>query len=795
VAVGQPYSPFDGQVPGYNTYNKIIEQVGSVLIFFGSKYGLGYEYPTAGATPSAFDYKVRYLKIYPPVPISGARFGYSVSGGADVDGRQKVRLADGSLAGGGDLIIGAPGFNYIDYTTNSPLKNKIDTTPDAAGILRHVSSLGWWQPSASQSLTSASNYYGWPQGGTSVGAAFVYFGRGGVTAPSMANIEVPSRAVFWQCGRRGLSSSEHYSCLVDNSNVKMLVPRDPASRNFGSAVALVGDKSRFKVLSNNSVPLTDTDPNSSVPRQYFSDPNRDGYADIIVTAPNTTVGGKANVGVIHEFFGNPDRAFNPADLYNLYSDSTATSDYRINDPTCTSFSVVSVASKKNCAPVVIRSGSLADGSLIGYSQNQIAVGDVTGDGIKDVAIGDSGDFVNAAGSGAALIFTSTAGLGVTPTYKKLYSFSADAGDSLGRSVALGNFNGDFNSISPPDAATIVPTVFPYFDVFAGAPNDEVSHFGGGAVYGFLSANTSLPSIVSNHSIQITENFASFQDYGLGETRLVGDVNGDGYDDAVSKLNGVSSTGQISYDAVIYYGSSVGLITTEFCLNNASRVFKGSAPDTSYCYPSVVPTQGVTNLDIQLPQKILRPANLDPLWAYVGISAEDINNDGFDDVLFIPSSSATNKASVVYYGARGGLQNVVDPSWQPAAGDPQIVSQVFALNQNFDSDEFSSRANNLRIPYLAADFNQDGYADLAIGMPFDYGPLVNKTTALQPQSGYPNTVANGNGWVCGTDTLPECTSGQGPCSMVRSELSMDHLVVIKLHVTTIILAISIQVMRR
>lgn len=761
IAVGQPYAPFDGRVPGYNTYNQVIEQVGSVVIFFGSKYGLGYEYPAAGGTPTSFDYKVRYLKIYPPVPISGSRFGFSVAGGADVDGRQKVRLADGSLAGGGDLVVGAPGFSYIDYTTNSPLKTKIDTTPDAAGILRHVSSLGWWQPSASQSLSTANNYYGFPQSTANVGAAFVYFGRGGVTAPSMANIEVPSRAVFWTCGRRGLNSSEHYSCLVDNSNVKMLTPRDPASRNFGSAVALVGDKSRFKVLANNSVPLTDVDPNPSVPRQYYSDPNRDGYADIIVTAPTTTVSGKLNVGVLHEFFGNPNRALNPDDLYNLFSDTTATSDYRINDPTCTSFATVSVATKKSCAPVVIRSSSLAAGSQIGANQNQISVGDVTGDGIKDVAIGDSNDFVTDTASGAALIFTSTQGLGVTPTYKKVYSYSADEGDALGRSVVLGNFNGDFNSIPAPDGATTVPTIFPFYDIFAGAPNDELTHFGGGAVYGFLSSNTSLPSIVSNHSTVITENLASFQDYGLGETRIVGDINGDGYDDAVSKINGVAANGQVSYDAVIYFGSSIGLVTTEFCLNNAVRVFKESMSDTSKCLPAVNPTQSITNLDIQLPQKILRPANLDPMWAYIAVSAEDVNNDGFDDVLFLPSAGASNRSSVIYYGARGGLQNVVDPSWAPASGDPQIVSQVFSVNQNSETDEFNSSANNLRVPYLAADFNQDGYSDLAVGMPFETGPTVNKTTALQPQPGYPNTVANGNGWVCGTDTLPECTGGQGP----------------------------------
>ncbi|MBL7543671.1 MAG: FG-GAP repeat protein [Bdellovibrionaceae bacterium] len=760
VAIGQPQTPFDGVIPGYNTYSGLIERVGSVLIFFGSRYGLGYEYPAAGGTPSAGDLKVRYLKIFPPVPITGSRFGEAIAGGADIDGKNKIRLADGRLAGGGDMVVGAPGFSYVDYTTSSPLRTKIDTTPDAASIIRLPSSLGWWQPSVSQTLSSSTHYYGFPQGGTAVGAAFVYFGRGSPTAPSMANIEVPSRASFWACGRRGLSFTEHYSCLVDNTNVRMLTPRDPNSRAFGSAVAVLGDKSRFKVLSNNSVLLTDTDPNPAVPRQYFSDTNRDGYADIVVTAPESNVGSKVRVGVLTTFYGNPDRLFNVADLYNLYSNNTPTSDYRINDPTCASYGTISALTKQNCAPVVIRSTSLADNSMIGANQKQIAVGDVTGDGIKDLAIGDSGDFVNAAGSGAALVFTSAQGLGLTATYKKIYSFSADAGDALGSSVTLGNFNGDFNSVPPPDGATTANTTFPYFDVFSGAPNDEVSHFGGGAVYGFLSSNTSLPSIVSTHSILITENIASFQDYGLGESRLVGDVNGDGYDDAVSKMVGVTATGQVSYDAVIYYGSSIGLVTTEFCIQNASRVFRSSSTSTSACYPQVTPSPGLTNSDIQLPQKISRPSNLDPLWAYMAVSAGDVNNDGFDDVLFIPSQSATNRSSTLYFGARGGLQNVVDPSWEPAAGDPQIVSQVFTVNQGSETDEFNMQSSNLRVPYVADDFNKDGYSDLAVGMPFETSPVMNKSSSLQPQPGYPNTVANGNGWVCGTDVLPECTGGQG-----------------------------------
>lgn len=764
VAIGQPNSPFDGEVPGYNTYNRIIENVGSVLIFFGSRYGLGYEYPSAGATPNAFDYRVRYLKIFPPVPISGSRFGAAIAGGADIDGKNKIRLANGSLAGGADFVVGAPGFNYSDYLTSHPLKTKIDTSPDLAGIIRLDTNLGWWQPSNLLGLSTASHYYGFPQNsGVSVGAAFVYFGRGRDTAPSMANVESPSRADFWKCGRRGLASDRHFSCLIDNSNVRMLTPRDPNTLAFGSAVAVLGDKSRFKVQAGNSVLLTDTDPSPTVPRMYFSDPNRDGYADVVVTGPETTVGSKVRVGNLTTFYGNPSRVFNVADLYNLNSDSLATSDYRINDPTCASFATVSVATKKSCAPVVIRSTSLVANSTIGANQQQISVGDVTGDGIKDLAIGDSGDLVTAAGSGAALIFTSSKNEGLTATFKKIYTVQADLGDALGSSVTLGNFNGDFNSITPPDASTTVSTLFPYYDLFAGAPNDEIARFGGGAVYGFLSAGTSLPSIVSNHSVLITENLASFQDYGLGETRLVGDINGDGYDDAVSKMVGVTSTGQVSYDAVIYFGAAIGLVTTEFCLNNATRVFKTANADTSDCYPTVKPKQGITISDIQLPQKIVRPEVLDPQWAYLAISAGDVNNDGFSDVLFIPNNSAANRASTLYFGARGGLQNIVDPSWEPnaASGDPQIVSQVFSVNASSDTDEFAMQSNSLRIPYVADDFNKDGYSDLAVGMPFAYGPSVNKGTFMQPQPGYPNSVANGNGWVCGTDSLPECTSGQGP----------------------------------
>jgi hypothetical protein len=756
IAIGAPYAPFDGLISGYSTQTGMIENVGAVFIYFGSKFGLGYEYPLASGAPSASDTKARYLKIYPPVPVAGMNFGWSIAGGADVDGLYKIKQADGTLAGGGDMVIGAPNFSYGDYLTNSPLKNNIHTTPDLAGIVAHSSGNdGWWKAN-SITLTNPTNYYGIPQNSTSVGAAFLYFGRG--TNSASPSIETPSRQNFWQCGRRSLTANEHYSCLVSNSAVKMLSPRDGTTRGFGSAVALIGNKSRFKDNSSDLVTVVDANP--AVPTKYFSDANGDGYADVIVSAPTTTVSGKVNVGVLWEFFGNPAKLFGTGDLFNVYADGTPvpSKDYKINDPQCATFASNTATTRQNCSPVILSSPSLSVSSLIGASQSQFSVGDVTGDGLGDLAVGAAGDNVIGVGSGSALVFTSVQGLGLSSNFKKIYTANADAGDALGTSVVLGNFNGDYRS-QAPIAPTTAETTFPYFDLFAGAPNDEINRFGGGAVYGFLSAELALPSVRSNHDIILTESMASFQEFGLGETRLVGDLNGDGYADAVSKIKGTLSTGQVTYDAVIYYGSSVGLITTSFCLNNPLRVF-GSSSDLTTCYPSVHPNTGTTLNDIQLPQLIKRPSNLDAQWAYMAVSSGDVNGDGFGDVLFIPYRGATIKNAVVYFGARGGVQNVVDPSWIPSSGDPQIVSGLI-LGNNLNVDDYSPESVQLRVPYITADFNGDGYADLAVGLSYESSPAMNTlTNPLMPRTdpGYPTGVTAGSGWACGGAAILECTGG-------------------------------------
>jgi large repetitive protein len=746
IAIGAPNANFDGRLTNISTSSRLVESTGAVFIFFGSKFGLGYEYPEANGVPSPASLKTRYLKVFAPIPQTGARFGAAIAGGADIDGRYKILSADGNYYGGGDMVVGSPGFRYENYNTQNLLAQgpdySVGTDRNSDSILSSISG-NWWDVGG-VSLSAATNYYGFPQSGT-VGAAFIYFGRSSISAPGVA--ESPTRQDFWKCGRRKMSVNEHYSCLFDNANVRLLTPRASLSATnitgFGSAVAVIGNKSRFK--ENVAPALLNANP-GGVP---FSDPNQDGYSDVVVSAPNARVGTKSNVGILQVYYGNSDRYFNPADFYNIGSSApNAYPDTGNNNVSCVAFN--GNADRAACKPVIMSSLSLGAGAVIGANNAQFSVGDVTGDGVLDLAVGAAGDNVVGAGSGAALVYTGVAGGGLSSTYKKIYTTSAGTQENLGSSVVIGNFNGDKNGS------------YPYGDLFAGAPFDSVNRPGGGAVYGFYTQNTSLPSTLSSHNLLITENIASFTDYGLGETRLVGDINNDGYTDAISKTTSFQPDGSKSVDAVVYFGSSIGLVTTSFCLSNQSQIFKlpNSGAD---CYPNTNPAQGMTLNQIPLPQKIAKPMNQSGMWAFMGLEAGDVNKDGFGDVFFLPSQAGTY--STLYFGSRTGLLNVVDPSWQPAAGDPQIVSQQLSAQTSYQSSFFATEATNNRSPFVAADFNQDGYSDLVVGLPqndsrnMNFGVIPTDADTANGLGG--GSVKGGNtGWNCagGGSTSANCTNG-------------------------------------
>lgn len=746
MAIGAPSTDLPGKIPGVDDP---LRYTGMVTIFFGSPNGLGVEKYAPGVD-------LRFLPIFAPVPETSMSFGAAIAGGADVDGGFKVKDAAGKFHGGPDLIIGAPNFRYRNYTTG-PLASSVNVTPDSMVVT--PSQGGWSTPQ--DTLASATNFYGVPlNSATNVGAAFLYFGYAANGADGTAD----SRQTFWKCGNRGFpTAGQHWSCLASPTSYRLLSPRDGASRGFGSAVALVGDKSRFKDNTNETIePRTSVDP--LVPYQYYSDINGDGYAEVIVSAPYTAVSGKADVGVLWQFFGNKDKLFETgaAGLYNPQGlgSPVATSDYSVNSVACDGFTN---STKKNvCYPSVLRPASLAASSQLGRTQAAIAAYDISGDGLKDIVVGAPGDTTVGSGSGSVLVFNSLKNGGLTSAFKKLYGTETSASDALGTSVAAGDFNGDFLTYKPN--TLVAATIRPLGDVFGGAPNDGSHAPSVGAIFGFVTTNAAaLPSTVNatndgtGNPLLIYETQASFQDYGVGDSRIVGDINGDGYADAVAKRTSYLTNGTKKVDLVVYYGSALGLITTDFCLTHKSSVFIGSQPDLT-CYPTVAPPVGLTKNDMPLPQLILQPASQAPYWFNVVYDAGDVNKDGFADVVLIGSST------FLYFGARGGLLNVVQPSRTPSVGDPQIVTNAGLYTatggdlMGIDNDYYSS---NQRLTAVHGDFNGDGYSDLVVGLPIANGlPMNTPDAPYLPRSG--TGVASGGGWVCPpASTDDSCASGAAP----------------------------------
>jgi len=735
IAIGAPNGDWDG-VADASVPDGYVRDVGYVAIYFGSRYGIGYETPEATGVPTANDERFRFLKIYPPVVEESMLFGSSIAGGADVDGYYPVESPSGDYHGGSDFVVGAPGFKYRDPDSNlvqmdgtagfPPSNNGWNRTP---GVFN--------QPISDFGVNQVDN--------TSKGIAFLYFGRGGQNAPS--SVETPSRKSYWDCRVRGsMAANEHYSCLPTSNTVRWLFPRDPSATGFGSAVAMLGNKTFYD--SNNNEIVTK------------SDPNQDGFAEIIVSAPDGD-GVNANTGHLWQYFGNKSRLYEGGDfqLANINSDSTSDGEWISNNPQCDSFLDGVAATLEKCAPTVLRPNSVPVGARLGHRAESFAVGDVTGDGVDDLIVGAEYDNIRGTQSGAVYSFVSSVNNGVNTIFKKFYDNMGDSNDNLGYAVAVGNFNGDFSNGSVSA-----------MDIAAGAPNDEQERPGGGAAHLFLtSSGAPLPSLKANSEIKLYDTQASTQNFGHNLTQIIGDINGDSYDDAVGRMTTVGADGAVVFNGVIYFGSPSGLVTSQFCRNKADLIFEDGATNTANCYPSISPSNVGLKPGHRFPQLILKPLNLANEWAELALGAGDVNKDGFDDVYFIDQGTSI----ALYFGSGGGLSAASPPSWRPSQGNPQLVTRNLTPNgfiPNGFTCEFCNQSTirTNKIPVRHGDLNGDGFEDLVIANPNAASLPMNLNAAaptLPPGDGYsPATIGAGLGWQCDDTSTPstlisECENGQ------------------------------------
>ncbi|UOF00186.1 hypothetical protein [Bdellovibrio reynosensis] len=224
------------------------------------------------------------------------------------------------------------------------------------------------------------------------------------------------------------------------------------------------------------------------------------------------------------------------------------------------------------------------------------------------------------------------------------------------------------------------------DLFTSAPFQSSPTYYNGAGFIFNS-NGSFASSVSVPDKTLNVNFGKELNYHFERAKIIGDVNGDGYDDMAAHIS-VANTVELA----IYYGSSSGLVTS---------------PD-----PARSPAA------VGEPLKLV--VDLDPGFGKEFYRIGSVNGDAYDDILIIGYYG-----SYIYYGSSSGVVSGNAPSLAPVGQNPL----KFAISGGSNTANFhtsgvmmgSSSISALNITNYGTsnraatygDFNKDGYSDFAI----------------------------------------------------------------------------------